>query len=151
MEVILLEKVENVGSLGDQVNVKSGYGRNYLIPQGKAVFANAENIAKFEARRAELEAQAAEKLSAAEARKAKFDALEDGITITHKAGDEGKLFGSVGTAEIARTATEAGVELAKSEVRMPDGVIRVAGEYEIAVHLHTDVNAVLKVTVVGEE
>lgn len=151
MEVILLEKVENLGNLGDKVSVKSGFGRNYLIPQSKAVFASAENVAKFEARRAELEAQAAEKLAAAEARKAQFDALTDGITITHKAGDEGKLFGSVGTAEVARSCTEAGVELAKSEVRMPDGAFRVAGEYEVAVHLHTDVNAVLKVTVVGEE
>lgn len=151
MDVILLEKVENVGVLGDKVTVKSGFARNFLIPKGKAVFASAENVAKFEERRAELEAAAAEKLSAAEARKAKLDALEDGVTITHKVGDEGKLFGSVGTGDIVAAVEAAGVEIAKSELRMPEGAFRLVGEYEVAVHLHTDVDATLKVTVVGEE
>jgi len=151
MDVILLEKVENVGTLGDKVTVKSGFGRNFLIPQGKAVFASADNIKAFEARRAELETQAAEKLAAAEARKAQLDALEAGISITHKAGEEGKLFGSVGTADIASACAAAGVEIAKSEVRMPDGAFRLAGEYEVAIHLHTDVDATIKVAVIGEE
>ena len=151
MEVILLEKVDNLGGLGDKVSVKSGFGRNFLIPKGKAVFASAENVELFEARRAELEQQAAEKLAAAEARKAQIEALEDGVTITHKAGEEGRLFGSVGTVDIAHACSEAGVEIAKSEVRLPEGPFRVAGEYEVTLHLHTDVNATLKVTVIGEE
>lgn len=151
MEVILLEKVDNLGGLGEKVSVKSGFGRNFLIPQGKAVFASAENVKLFEERRAELEKQAAEKLAAAEARKAQVDALTEGVTITHKAGEEGRLFGSVGTTDIAHAATEAGVEIAKSEVRLPEGPFRVAGEYEVTLHLHTDVNAVLKVTIIGEE
>jgi large subunit ribosomal protein L9 len=151
MEVILLEKVANLGGLGEKVSVKSGFGRNYLIPQGKAVFASAENVKVFEERRAELERQAAEKLAAAEARKAQIEALSDGVSITHKAGDEGRLFGSVGTVDIAAACVEAGVEIAKSEVRLPEGPFRVAGEYEVALHLHTDVDATLKVTIVGEE
>jgi large subunit ribosomal protein L9 len=151
MEVILLEKIDNLGALGDKVSVKSGFGRNYLIPQGKAVFASAENVKAFEDRRAELEQQAAEKLAEAQARKEKIEALVDGVTITHKAGEEGRLFGSVGTPDIARACSEAGVEIAKAEIRLPEGPFRVAGEYEIALHLHTDVNAALKVTIVGEE
>ena len=151
MEVILLEKVANLGGLGEKVSVKSGFGRNYLIPQGKAVFASAENVKLFEERRAELESQAAEKLAAAEARKAQVETLTDGVTITHKSGEEGRLFGSVGTVDIARACTEAGVEVAKSEVRLPEGPFRVAGEYEVALHLHTDVDTMLKVTIVGEE
>jgi len=151
MEVILLEKVANLGGLGEKVSVKSGFGRNYLIPKGKAVFASAENVQRFEAQRAELESQAAERLAAAEARKAQIEALADGVSIAHKAGEEGRLFGSVGTVDIARACTAAGVELSKSEIRLPDGPFRVAGDYEISVHLHTDVDAVLKVTVVGEE
>ncbi len=151
MEVILLEKVANLGALGEKVSVKSGFGRNYLIPQGKAVFASAENVQRFEAQRAELERQAAERLAAAETRKAQIEALSNGVTITHKAGEEGRLFGSVGTIDIARACAEAGVELSKSEVRLPEGPFRVAGEYEVAVHLHTDVDAMLKVSVVGEE
>ncbi len=151
MEVILLEKVDNVGALGDKVSVKSGYARNFLIPQGKAVFASPENIKVFEERRAELEKQAAEKLAAAEARKAQLDALENGVTITHKAGDEGKLFGSVGTGDIVAACADAGVEIAKSEVRMPEGAFRVTGEYSVVIHLHTDVNADLKVNVVAED
>lgn len=151
MEVILLEKVANLGNLGEKVSVKSGFGRNFLIPQGKAVFASAENVKVFEARRAELEQQAAEKLATAEARKAQVEALTDGVTITHKAGEEGRLFGSVGTADIAHACTEAGAEIAKSEVRLPEGPFRTAGEYEVALHLHTDVDATVKVTIIGEE
>ena len=151
MEVILLEKVANLGGLGEKVSVKSGFGRNFLIPQGKAVFASAENIRVFEERRAELEQEAAEKLATAEARKGQIEALSNGVTIGHKAGEEGRLFGSVGTADISRACTEAGVEVSKAEVRLPEGPFRVAGEYEVSLHLHTDVDAVLKVTIVGEE
>lgn len=151
MEIILLDKVANVGVLGDKVTVKSGYARNFLIPQGKAVFASAENVAAFEQRRAELEQQAAENLAAAEARKAQLDAMEDGITIAHKVGDEGKLFGSVGTADIVTACAAAGVEIAKSEVRLPEGAFRLVGDYEVVIHLHTDVEASLAIKVVGEE
>jgi large subunit ribosomal protein L9 len=149
MEVILLEKVANVGALGDKVTVKSGYARNFLIPQGKAVFASESNVAAFEARRAELEKQEAEKLAAAESRKAAIEAI-DGVTIAHQAGDEGKLFGSVGTNDIADAVTAAGVEVTRAEVRMPEGAIREVGEFEFAIHLHTDVDATVKVTVVAE-
>ncbi len=151
MDVILLEKVANLGGLGEKVSVKSGFGRNFLIPQGKAVFASAENIKVFEERRAELEQQAADKLATAEERKAKIEALSAGVTITHKSGEEGRLFGSVGTVDIANACTEAGVEVAKSEVRLPEGPFRNAGEYEVTLHLHTDVDATVKVTIVGEE
>lgn len=150
MEVILLEKVANLGGLGERVSVKSGFGRNFLIPQGKAVFASAENVRQFEERRAELEQQAAERLAAAEARKARIEALSEGVAITHKAGEEGRLFGSVGTTDIAQACTEAGVEVEKSEVRLPEGPLRAAGAYEVMLHLHTDVNATLRVTIVGE-
>lgn len=149
MEVILLEKVENLGNLGDKVAVRSGYARNFLVPSGKAKYATAENIAEFEARRAELEKAAAESLSAAQARAEKLDGME--ITITMKSGSEGKLFGSVGTADIAEAVTAAGVELAKREVRLPEGVIRLAGENEIALHLHSDVDASIKLIIIGEE
>ncbi|MDJ0740262.1 MAG: 50S ribosomal protein L9 [Gammaproteobacteria bacterium] len=151
MDVILLEKVANLGGLGEKVSVKSGFGRNFLIPQGKAVFASPENVKLFEARRAELEQQAADKLATAEARKAQIEALAAGVSITHKAGEEGRLFGSVGTVDIAQACADAGVEVAKSEVRLPEGPFRVAGEYDVVLHLHTDVDAVLKVTVIGEE
>ncbi|HOP15475.1 MAG: 50S ribosomal protein L9 [Gammaproteobacteria bacterium] len=150
MEVILLEKVANLGGLGEKVSVKSGFGRNFLIPQGKAVFASPANVKLFEERRAELEQQAAERLAAAEARKAQIEALSDGVTIAHKAGDEGRLFGSVGTSDIAHACAAAGVEVTKAEVRLPEGPFRVAGEYEVAIHLHTDVNAALRVIIVGE-
>ncbi len=150
MEVVLLDKVSGLGVLGDKVQVKSGYGRNFLIPNGKAVFATKENVAAFEARRAELEQQAAGKLAAAESRKGTIDAMS-AITITHKAGEEGKLFGSVGTIDIAKAATEAGVKIAKSEVRLPDGPFRQAGEYEVVVHLYPEVDATLKINVIGEE
>ena len=151
MEVILLEKVANLGGLGEKVSVKSGFGRNFLIPQGKAVFASPENIKVFEERRAELEQQATEKLAEAEARKAQVEALTDGVSITQKSGEEGRLFGSVGTVDIARVCAEAGVEIHKSEIRLPEGPFRVAGEHEVTLHLHTDVDTVLKVTIVGEE
>ena len=151
MEVILLEKVANLGDLGEKVSVRSGFGRNFLIPKGKAVFASAENVRLFEERRAELERLAAENLATAEARKTEIDALTDGVTITHKAGEEGRLFGSVGTADIAEACSAAGVEVAKSEIRLPEGPFRVAGEYEVTLHLHTDVDTTLKVTIVGED
>lgn len=149
MNVILLEKVRNLGELGEQVSVKAGYGRNFLIPQGMAVPASEENVAQFEARRAELEKASADKLSAAEARKAALDNLE--ITITHQAGDEGKLFGSVGTVEIANAISETGTEVAKSEVRLPEGPLRQVGEYDIDIQLHSDVTATIKVTVLAEQ
>lgn len=148
MNVILLEKVNNLGDLGEQVNVKAGYGRNFLIPQGKAVSATPENVAKFEARRAELEKAAAERLAAAEARKAALDELT--VTIAQKAGEEGKLFGSVGTSDIANAITEAGVEVSKSEVRLPEGALRHVGEFEIDIEFHTDVIATITVEIVPE-
>lgn len=150
MEVVLLDKVSGLGELGDKVQVKSGYGRNYLIPNGKAVFATKENVAAFEARRAELEKQAAEKMAVAESRKAAIDGLQ-AVSITHKAGEEGKLFGSVGTTDIAKAAAEAGVEVAKSEIRLPKGPFRQAGEYEVVVHLYPEVDATLKINIIGEE
>jgi large subunit ribosomal protein L9 len=149
MDVILLEKIDNLGGLGDRVTVRPGYARNFLIPRGKAKYATAENIAEFEARRAELEQAAAELLAAAEARKEKIDGAE--VTITANAGSEGKLFGSVGPSDIARALAEVGAEVEKREVRMPEGPIRQAGEFEIGIHLHTDVNAIVKVIVVAEE
>lgn len=149
MEVILLEKVENLGNLGDRVKVRAGYGRNYLIPTGKATPATEQNVAVFEQRRAELEQAAQEALAAAEARRDALTALES-VTIAAKAGDEGKLFGSIGTADIADAATRAGVAIEKKEVRLPVGSIRTVGEYEVGVHLHTDVDATLKLVVVAE-
>lgn len=149
MEVILLEKIDRLGGLGDKVNVKSGFARNFLLPQRKAAIATADNLAAFEARRAELEKQAAETAAGAEARKEKLDGME--ITITVRAGAEGKLFGSVGNVDIAEHVTAQGIDLAKREIRMPHGAIRQAGEYDIAIHLLTDVDATLKLTVVGEE
>ncbi|MFB8829849.1 50S ribosomal protein L9 [Azotobacter sp. CWF10] len=147
MEVILLEKIANLGNLGDKVSVKGGYARNFLLPQGKATAATAENVAAFEARRAELERLAAEKKASAEARAAQLNELE--ITITATAGDEGKLFGSIGTADIADALTAAGLDVAKSEVRLPNGTIRQTGEYDVALHLHTDVEASIRLVVVG--
>ncbi|WP_286810572.1 50S ribosomal protein L9, partial [Marinobacter sp. UBA2678] len=137
MDVILLEKVANLGSLGDKVKVKAGYGRNFLLPYGKAVAATADNLKAFEERRAELEKAAAEKLSAAQAR---GEALEGAsVTITSKAGEEGKLFGSIGVRDIADAITAAGTDVEKSEVRLPEGPLRVVGEYEIELQLHSDV------------
>ena len=148
MDVILLEKVDRLGGLGDVVKVKAGFARNYLLPSGKAKAATEENIKALEERRAELEARAAEMLAEAQARKAKLDGMA--VTISAQAGTEGKLFGSIGTTDIADAVTAAGVELEKKEVRMPTGTIRMAGEYEIELHLHTDVNATIKLTVVAE-
>ena len=145
MEVILLEKVENLGSLGDRVNVKPGYGRNFLIPSGKATPATEEHIKAFEARRAELEKAASAALSEAEARR---DMLSDmTVTIAAKAGEEGKLFGSVGTADIAAAIVAAGVEVERSEVRLPEGAFRQLGEYTIQLHLHTDVDTELTLVI----
>ena len=149
MEVILLEKIANLGALGDRVTVKAGYGRNYLIPQAKAVAATADNVEAFESRRAELEKEAAQILSAAEARATAVAALE--LTISANAGEEGKLFGSVGARDIAQAAEDAGVELDRSEIRLPDGPVREVGEYAIEVGLHPEVETSLKVIVVPEE
>jgi len=149
MEVILLEKIHKLGELGDQVKVKPGFGRNYLIPSGKAVSATVDNIAKFDARRSELEKQQKGSLASASARAEKLSAVS--VSITRKAGAEGKLFGSVGTIDIAETVTESGVELAKHEIRLPDGPIRSTGEFELTVQLHADVSATIKVNVVPEE
>ncbi len=149
MEVILLEKVRNLGDLGEQIKVKSGFGRNFLIPQGKAVMATKDNVAKFEERRAELEAKAAEKVAAAQARAAKLAALGN-VTIAANAGDEGKLFGSIDAGNIADAITAAGVEVAKMEVKLPEGSIRHIGEFELAIQLHTDVTQNVTVEVVAE-
>jgi large subunit ribosomal protein L9 len=149
MEVILLEKIENLGGIGDKVKVKSGYGRNYLIPQGKATLATPEHLAEFEARRAELEAKAADDLASAQARAGKFEGLT--LVVKSKAGTEGKLFGSIGTIDIAAAATAAGVEVARSEVRLPEGPIRVVGEHTVEFHLHTDVSVEVPVQVEAEE
>lgn len=149
MEVILLEKMRNLGALGDKVKVKSGFARNYLVPQGKAVYANKLNIAKFEQRRAELEKLAAEKYQQALARQQKMNALP-AITIPAKAGDEGKLFGSIGTRDISEALNKAGFEVEKREVRLPEGTLRMVGEYEITVELESDVTAVVKVNIVPE-
>ncbi len=149
MNVILLDKVANLGSLGDNVNVKSGFARNFLFPQGKAVPANKANLEMFEARRAELEAKVAEELATAQARAEKLNALE-AVTIASKAGDEGKLFGSIGTRDIAIAITEAGVEVAKAEVKMPEGAIREIGTFELAVQLHAEVMANVSVVVIAE-
>jgi large subunit ribosomal protein L9 len=146
VEVILLKKVGGLGDLGDKVAVRPGYGRNYLIPQGAAVPATETNLKAFEERRAELEAQAAEALARAETRREQFEGLT--VTIPRKAGDEGRLFGSVGTADIASAVTEAGIELAKSEVRLPQGPLRNIGEYEVELHLHSDVDVVILVEIV---
>jgi large subunit ribosomal protein L9 len=149
MEVILLDKVANLGSLGDRVKVRSGYARNYLLPKGKATLATAANVAKFESRRAELEKVVRENLTGAEERKAGFEGFK--LTITAKAGSEGKLFGSIGTSDIADAVTAAGHKLARSEVRMPNGPLRSVGEHVVMVHLHSDVNLDLPVTIVAEE
>ncbi|MFA0570531.1 50S ribosomal protein L9 [Vibrio kagoshimensis] len=148
MQVILLDKIGNLGGLGDQVNVKSGYARNFLIPQGKVVMATKENVAMFETRRAELEAKVAEQLAAAEARAETVNTLE-GVTIASKAGDEGKLFGSIGTRDIADAITAAGVAVVKSEVRLPEGALRNIGEFEVSIQLHSEVFATAKISIVA--
>jgi large subunit ribosomal protein L9 len=149
MEIILLQKVANLGNIGDRVKVKSGYGRNFLLPQGKATLATADNIAKFEARRAEFEKAAHEELSSAQGRAAKLQNVK--LSITAKAGGEGKLFGSVGTSDVAEALRKAGHPVERSEVRMPQGPIRQAGEHVIQVHLHTDVTVDVPLTIVPEE
>ncbi|HSH30368.1 MAG TPA: 50S ribosomal protein L9 [Thiohalobacter sp.] len=148
MEVILLEKVANLGALGDQVRVKPGYGRNYLIPQGKATPATPENIERFEQRRAELERQAAETLAAAQARAGKLEGFE--LALTAKAGDEGKMFGSVGTSDIAEGLQAAGHEVERQEVLLPEGAFRQLGEYEVQLRLHADVEATIKLVITAE-
>lgn len=148
MEVILLSKVENLGNLGDVVKVRNGYARNFLIPYGKAKAATRANVAEFEARRAELEKAAAEALAQAQSRAAQLEGVV--VTIAGKAGTEGKLFGSIGTAEIADALTAAGHAVEKREVRLPTGPLRAVGEYEIDLHLHTDVNTTVKVNVIAE-
>ena len=145
----MLEKTRNLGNLGDKVKVRNGYGRNFLIPHGKAVPATEANIKHFDERRAELEKQANDKLAAAQARADKLTALAS-VTIPAKAGDEGKLFGSVGTRDIADAITAAGVAVSKAEVLMPNGVIRNTGDIELTVQLHSDVAATIKVSVVPE-
>lgn len=149
MQVILLDKIANLGGLGDEVSVKAGYARNFLIPQAKAVMATKANVEHFEARRAELEAKVAEVLAAAKVKAEKLSSLE-GVVISSKAGDEGKLFGSIGTRDIADAATAAGVKVLKSEVRLPEGPLRNVGQYEISVQVHSEVIATLKLSVVSE-
>ena len=149
MEVILLEKVGKLGNIGDKVNVKSGYGRNFLIPQGKAVFATAANVEEFEARRAELEAAAAEQKSQAEARAAQLAELPT-LSIEANAGDAGKLFGSVGVREIAEAITAAGVEVEKSEVKLPEGPIHNLGDYEVDIQLHAEVTQAVNIQVISD-
>ncbi len=149
MEVILLQKVANLGTIGDRVKVKSGYGRNYLLPHGKATLATPANVAKFEARRAELERVAREEFGDAELRAKAF--AEFKLEITAKAGSEGKLFGSIGTSDIAEAATRADHKLARSEVRLPNGPLRVVGEHMVMLHLHTDVNVPLAISILAEE
>jgi large subunit ribosomal protein L9 len=148
MELILLEKVQNLGNLGDKVRVKPGYGRNYLVPNGKAVPATPENIADFETRRGDLEKLALQKLSTAEERRAALEGFA--ITLTANASDEGKLYGSIGPREIAMAVTDKGIALEKAEVIMGEGPIRYTGEHTVSVHLHADVETEIKVTVNAE-
>jgi len=149
MDVILLQKVANLGNIGDRVKVRSGYGRNFLLPQGKATLATADNVARFEARRAELEKAAREHLVSANER---AEAMKDfKLTIQAKAGTEGKLFGSIGTADIAEACQKAGFKVERSEVRMPNGPLRTVGDHVVNLHLHADVDVHLPVTIVAEE
>lgn len=149
MEVILLEKIDNVGGIGDRVEVKSGFARNFLIPQGKATMATARNIEKFEKIRAELEAKAAEEVAAAQTRAREIEGKE--LNIPVQAGNEGRLFGSVGTIDIADAFEAMGIHVERSEIRLPDGPLRVVGEHEIEIHLHADVNVAIKVILEGPE
>lgn len=148
MQVILLEKVDNLGGLGDKVKVRSGYGRNFLIPKGKATAATPANIARFEERRAELEKSAADALAAANARQAGLEGLS--VTVAAKAGEEGKLFGSIGTGDIAHAVTAAGLPVERHEVRLPEGPFRALGTFDVLLHLHSDVNATIKLIIVAE-
>lgn len=148
MEVILLEKIRNVGNLGEKVKVRAGYGRNFLIPQGKAVRATEKNLAEFEVKRAILEEKALAELKVSQERAETLAKLN--VTITAMASEEGKLFGSIGTRDIADAITKAGVPVQKSEIRLPEGTLRFAGEYEIDIHLHSDVIQTVKVAIVSE-
>jgi large subunit ribosomal protein L9 len=148
MRVILQQEVANLGKVGDQVSVKAGYGRNYLLPQGMAVLATQKNIADFEVRRAELEKTAAEVLANAKSRAEKLAALE--IIITMQAGDEGKLFGSVSPRDISDAITQQGVKIEKKEVQMPEGSIRQTGEFTVQLKLHSEVTVPVKLKVVGD-
>jgi len=149
MEIILLQKVANLGNIGDRVKVKSGFGRNYLLPQGKATVATPDNVKRFEARRAELEKVAHEQLSSAEERATALKEFK--LVIPSKAGTEGKLFGSIGTADIAEAATKAGIKIERSEVRLPNGALRTVGDHSVVLHLHADIDVPLAVTIVAEE
>jgi large subunit ribosomal protein L9 len=148
MQVILLERIDNLGDIGDQVNVKAGFGRNFLLPQKKATIATKENIVIFEAKRAEFEAKQAAGIGAARARAAQSENLS--VEIAAKVGEEGKLFGSIGTVDISDACNAAGVDIQRSEIRLPDGPLRKVGEHEVELHLHTDVNVTITVTVVPE-
>ena len=149
MEVILLEKIAHLGNIGDRVKVKPGFGRNYLLPGGKATLATPENIARFEARRAELEAKAAADLASARTRAAALEGFK--LALTAKAGSEGKLFGSIGTADIAEACLAAGHKVERAEVRLPGGPIRMVGEHVISLHLHSDIDVEVPLTVTAEE
>lgn len=150
MEVILMENVENLGSVGDKVNVKSGFARNYLVPHGKAKMATAANLAEFEAQRAELEKAAAEALQLAETRKQQIEAL-GAIEVTARVGSEGKLFGSIGVGDVSDAIASLGVSVEKSEIRMPEGALREVGEHVVDIHLYTDVDTQVTVNIIGEE
>jgi large subunit ribosomal protein L9 len=144
-----LQKIANLGNIGDRVKVKPGFGRNFLLPGGKATLATPENIAKFETRRAELEAKAAAELGSAKTRAAALEGLK--LSITAKAGSEGKLFGSIGTTDIAEACAKAGHPVERSEVRLPGGPIRTVGEHAISLHLHSDIDIPVALTIVAEE
>ncbi|MCZ6881725.1 MAG: 50S ribosomal protein L9 [Gammaproteobacteria bacterium] len=150
MEVILLENIENLGTLGDKVSVKSGFARNYLVPHGKAKIATVANLAEFEARRAELEKAVADALGEAQTRQQAIEALGT-LEIAAKVGSEGKLFGSIGTADIAEAIAAAGVVVEKREIRLPDGAIRITGEHVIDIHVHADVDSSVTISIVGED
>lgn len=149
MDIILLDKIANLGGLGDTVSVKSGYARNFLFPKGKAVPATKANVEKFEARRAELEAKIAEGLTAANAKAEKLAEIAE-VTIASPAGDEGKLFGSVGTRDIAEAITAAGLEVTKAEVKLPNGTLRETGEFDIDIQFHSEVIAAVKLHIIRE-
>lgn len=149
MEVILLERIANLGSIGDKVKVKPGFGRNYLLPQGKAALATPANLAKFEERRAELEKKASDELDSAKLRAGQLEGFT--LNLSAKAGGEGKLFGSVGTADIAEACTAAGIRIERSEVRLPTGPIRLVGDHVVTLHLYTDVEVELPVVITAEE
>jgi large subunit ribosomal protein L9 len=149
MEVILLQKVANLGNIGDRVKVKSGFGRNYLLPEGKATLATVDNVARFEARRTELERTAREHLSSAEERAAAMKDFK--LVISAKAGTEGKLFGSIGTSDIAEACSKTGFKVQRSEVRLPNGPLRTVGDHSVTLHLHADIDVPLAVSIVAEE